>query len=77
MRKSERKNTNKSICKIDMKQEDFVTIEILPDGTVLLPRNANMPFLLDIAKALGDEKAITFCEQATLTKVLLGKPLCG
>jgi len=49
-------------------------LEVLPDGTVLLPRGLT---LADLAEALGDEKAKVFCEQATSTEVLIGKRMCG
>lgn len=52
-----------------------MTITILPDGRVLLPRGH--PLLLEIAKALGDERAITFCEQDDLQEVVIGKRMCG
>jgi len=50
-------------------------LEISKDGTVLLPRDHEI--CLEIAKALGDKKAIQFCEQAALSEVLIGKRMCG
>ncbi len=75
MRDEERPDQDESIGSVT--GEEFVTITIFPDGSVLLPRNANMPFLADIAKALGDEKAELFCKQAELSKVHIGKRMCG
>ena len=60
-----------------MTPNDCVTITILPDGSVLLPRDADAPFLAEIAKALGDKKAEEFCRQASLSKVHVGKRMCG
>lgn len=45
------------------------------NGQILLPRELGCS--LAIAKALGDEKAISFCEQAEKNKVLVGKGMCG
>lgn len=56
--------------------DDEVTITIMPDGTVILPQ-IDSPGILEIAKALGDPRAIAFCEQAALTKVHIGKRMCG
>jgi hypothetical protein len=75
MRNEERKDSDESIGSIT--GEETVIITILPDGSVLLPRNANMPFLAEIARALGDEKAELFCKQAELSKVHIGKRMCG
>jgi hypothetical protein len=52
-----------------------VTLVVLPDGRVLLPRGE--AFLLAIAKELGDERAITFCEQASCCDLVTGKRMCG
>lgn len=54
-----------------------IDIIILSDGSVLLPRDADVPLLTEIAKALGDQKAVEFCEQAALSKVHIGKRMCG
>jgi len=48
----------------------------MPDGTVILPQ-IDSPILAEIAKALGDQKAKTFCDQAGLTTVHIGKRMCG
>lgn len=50
-------------------------ISVLPDGSIVLPRGTE--FLEEIAKACGDKAAVTFCEQAELNKVLVGKRMCG
>lgn len=74
MRDEEREDPHKSLGSLT--PLDLV-IEILPDGTVLLPRCEDAPFLAEIAKQLGDKKAQTFCEQAALSKVHVGKRMCG
>jgi len=73
MRNEEREDSDQG----NSNDEVTVVITINPDGSVLLPRNADMPFLADIARALGDEKAEKFCEQAELSKVHIGKRMCG
>lgn len=35
------------------------------------------PLLSEIARALGDESVVRFCEQADMTEVLIGKRMCG
>ena len=66
MRSKKRKDTNKDLGSL--------TITILPDGKILLPRD---PALKELASALGDKGAVEFCEQAKLSKVHIGKRLCG
>ena len=56
--------------------DDTFYITILPNGEVVLPQ-IDDPLVAEIAKALGDEKAEEFCEQASLTKVHVGKRMCG
>lgn len=56
--------------------DNVATITILPDGTVILPQ-IDSPVIAAIAEALGDQKAQTFCDQASLTKVHIGKRMCG
>lgn len=74
MRKTEREDPDQGDGSV--KPFDLV-IEIMPDGTVLLPRNADAPFLIEIAKVLGDKKAQLFCEQAAMSNVHIGKRMCG
>lgn len=52
-----------------------MSIEIFPDGEVVLPQGEE--FSLAIAEALNDPSAKEFCEQADMTDVLIGKRMCG
>lgn len=73
MRIEERKDPDQDQRTLTDKE---ATITILPDGTVILPQ-LESPIIAEIAKALGDDKARTFVEQASLTKVHIGKRMCG
>lgn len=53
---------------------DF-TVDILPDGEVLLPRDDEISSLL--AEALHDDSAKKFCDQSKMNEVLIGKRMCG
>lgn len=50
-------------------------IAVLADGSIVMPRGT--PLLDEIAKAIADPAAVTFCEQADMNKVLFGKRMCG
>jgi hypothetical protein len=52
-----------------------LSIEVLPDGDVVLPQDDD--FSLDVAEALNDPSAKEFCEQTKMTEVLVGKRMCG
>jgi hypothetical protein len=52
-----------------------VGLVLLPDGRVIFPRG--IPELADIAAQLGDESAAEALRQASMTKVLVGKRMCG
>ncbi len=67
MRRKKRKDQDQA--------ESGLEITILPDGRVLLPRGCKL--MVEIAELLGDEKAKSFTQQASLTEVLVGKRMCG
>ena len=52
-----------------------IVLEILPTGEILIPRDDDL--CLELAKSFKDKTAIQFCEQKKLTKVLIGKRMCG
>ena len=54
-----------------------LTFEILPDGRLVLPVDPD-PFYADLAEALGDDKsAKEIRTQVALSKVIIGKNMCG
>lgn len=47
---------------------------VLPDGRVVLPKDAR---LATVAEALGDLGVAKSCRQASMNEVMVGKGMCG
>jgi len=53
---------------------EALTIEFLPDGNILFPKD---PRLLTLAEALGAESVCSKIREGEKTKFLMGGRLCG